>query len=258
MAKTTIAVTFAAAAADAPLLKLVLDSETSGSLVHNQTAYLRMYKNPMTLEPLPSISHGSLSRQGLRREQITETVAFANTDTAGLSAPASQLFSWQWIGRDLGDLRLSAPETVACGVAGCGAARVTYETVYESLAVLVPRGLPGLTETDVVVCATAVDPATNEEIVATLALGFGDASGTDDPDDPDDPETVVIRVVDYTTGDPVPGARVTVDGVARGRTSADGRVSVGVLASGAHTLGIAASGYHDTGVDELHNETFTL
>ena len=157
MAKTTVAVTFAAAASDAPLLKLVVDSETSGSLVHDQAAYVRMYKNPMTLEPLPSVSHGSLSRQGLRREQITETVVFANTDAAGLSAPASQLFSWQWIGRDLGALRLSAPETVACDAAGCGAARVTYETVYESLAVLAPRGLSGLTETDVVVCATAVD-----------------------------------------------------------------------------------------------------
>lgn len=257
MAKITVAVTFAAAASDAVLLKLVLDTEASGSLVHNQAAYVRLYKNPMTLEPVPSVSHGSLSRQGLRREQITETVVFANTDTAGLSAPASQLFSWQWIGRDLGALRLSAPETVACDVAGCGAARVTYETVYESLAVLVPRGLPGLTETGVVACATALDPATGEALVATLALRFGDATGIDDPA-PDDPKNVFIRVVDYTTGDPVPGARVTVDGVARGRTSADGRVSVGVLASGAHTLGISASGYHDTGADELHNETFSI
>lgn len=257
MAKTTVAVTFAAAAPDAPLLKLVLD-EASGSLIHNQTAYVRMYKNPMSLEAVPGISHGRLSRLALCREQITETVVFANTSQASLSAPATQLFSWQWIGRELGGLRLATPDAVACDVAGCGAARITYEAVYESLAVLAPPGLPGLAETDVVVCATAVDPATGETIVATLALRFGDADGTGNVDDPDNPENVVIRVVDYTTGDPVPGAQVTVDGVARGRTGADGRISVGVLASGSHTLGIAASGYHNTGADELHNETFTI
>lgn len=257
MAKTTVAVTVAATASDASLLKLVLDS-ASGSLIHNQMAYVRMYKNPMSLDAVPGISHGRLSRLALRREQITETVVFANTAQAGLSAPAAQLYSWQWIGRELGGLRLATPEAVACDVAGCGTARVTYEAVYESLAVLVPPGLPGLPATDVVLCATAIDPATGEAIVATLALQFSDDAGVDDPSDPDDPQRVTIRVVDYTSGDPVAGALVTIDGVARGRTRADGTLDAGVLTAGQHTLAVAASGYYGTGDDELYNETFTL
>jgi hypothetical protein len=77
MAKTTITVSFAAAeGTDTTLLKLVLDSD-SGSLVHNQMVCVRMYRNPMTMQAQPSISRGRVTRQGLRREQITETVTFA-------------------------------------------------------------------------------------------------------------------------------------------------------------------------------------
>lgn len=262
MAKTTITVNFAAAdGTDTALLKLVLDSD-SGSLAHNQMACVRMYRNPMTMEAQPSISHGRVTRQGLRRDQITETVTFANTDEAGLSCPASQIFSYQWIGRSLGGLRLATPETVTCDAAGCGAARITYETVYESLGVYVTRGLAGLSETDVVLCASAVDPDSGETVTAALALQFGDETGADSDDsddsDSDDAETVVIRVVDYTTGDPVVGALVTIDGAARGRTKADGTLDVGTLASGEHSLVVGAAGYYGTGADELYNESFTL
>ncbi len=254
MAKTTITVNFTeASGTDATLLKLVLDS-ASGTLVHDRMAGVRLYKNPMTMEVRPNISHGRLTRLGLCREQITETVTFANTDEAGLSCPASQIFSYQWIGRSLGGLRLATPETVACDTTGCGAARITYETVYESLGMYVSRGLAGLSETDVVVCATAADPDSGEDITATLALQFGGEASTDS----DDAETVVIRVVDYTTGDPVVGALVTIDGVARGRSKADGTLDVGTLASGGHSLVVGAAGYYGTGEDELYNESFTL
>ena len=67
-----------------------------------------------------------------------------------------------------------------------------------------------------------------------------------------------LKVIDYCTGDPVPGVAVTIAGQSYGVTDSDGVVYVGQLAAGSHSLVMTKDGYIPSASDKLNNDLIVI
>jgi len=71
-------------------------------------------------------------------------------------------------------------------------------------------------------------------------------------------KTITARIVDACTGDPVPNANITVDGVDKGQADESGLITLHDMVEGDHNIKITADGYVDSDADTLANDTFTV
>lgn len=75
----------------------------------------------------------------------------------------------------------------------------------------------------------------------------------------EDAESYTVVVTDSSSGDPVEGVTVKIDGSTKGTTDANGEVYIGTLSAGDHTVWIGSkSGYYDSDDDDLDNDEFTI
>lgn len=118
------------------------------------TAYFLVFKSANVEYDTPAASAGTLvsgtvSGGYVERE---EDLSFADTNQASLSVPASQVVSYEWFGRSLGDLILLEDamtlEASASGVAVC---RVKYRAPCTAHGIVSPASLNGKTDYSILV-----------------------------------------------------------------------------------------------------------
>lgn len=69
---------------------------------------------------------------------------------------------------------------------------------------------------------------------------------------------ITIKSQDYSSGVPIAGDAVTIDGEYVGVTDASGEIAVSGIAVGSHTIAFSKSGYKDSDADSLANDTFEV
>jgi hypothetical protein len=67
-----------------------------------------------------------------------------------------------------------------------------------------------------------------------------------------------MKVIDYCTGDPVPGVAVTIDSTSYGLTDDNGIVYIGKLTPGSHPLVMTKDGYIASASDKLNNDSIEV
>ncbi|GAB7079878.1 peptidase associated/transthyretin-like domain-containing protein [Megalodesulfovibrio paquesii] len=202
-------------------------------------------------------------------EDVVEYLEFAFTTRAALSRPQAGPVEMAWVGRDCGEITVRRGEAVLPAPT-LGVARVSYRTRYSRwrlpvsslalahvLVIAVCRETlerlgytPDTARRPESAGETAVLEWDAETSAARLALVQASAENAAGQ------TRYVLTVVDYCTGDPVPGAQVLTT-YGRGTADANGQVEIGPVPTGARVqLRVTAEGYQDTQLDSLNNEHF--
>jgi hypothetical protein len=118
------------------------------------TAYFLVFKSTNVEYDTPVASAGTLVSGTISGGYVEreEDLSFADTHQASLSVPASQVVSYEWFGRSLGDLNLLEDamtlEASASGVAVC---RVKYRAPCTAHGIASPASLNGKTDYSILV-----------------------------------------------------------------------------------------------------------
>lgn len=96
-------------------------------------AHFLVYKSANVTYSRPVESAGTIT-QGTAGLVVTKEadLQFPDTDTATLGVPALSIESVTWMGRSLGALTLTDPQTVKASAKGVAVARVRYRAIYAS------------------------------------------------------------------------------------------------------------------------------
>lgn len=208
-------------------------------------------------------------------EMVEEYLEFALTATASLSRPARGDVALEWVGLNRGAFSLREGEVVLPAPV-VGVLRARYRTTYsrwelpasaralahvvvvamcqEALAALgVTPEAARLGEAGALSMAQAVD--WNGDPAATR-LSVAPEPEVQPAPEAGEPVTYTLTVLDYCTGDPVPGATVS-SAYGGGEADGQGQVTIGPMPVGARVdLRISAPGYQDSHSDTLNNDYF--
>ena len=166
--KTQIVVQFgdedAASGVDAYLSAEVDSRKTEdGGLNNGETQFqvgdevaILVYKSDNVVSFDVRASAGSVADSGVKTNVLKEEdVVFVESTSASLRSPASNGFSYAWMGNDLGPIALQADKsTVRIGSKGLGVARVSYVTPASVVRLQSPSEMPGFDEFTIVVLIT--------------------------------------------------------------------------------------------------------
>ncbi len=187
-------------------------------------------------------NYGTLVNTSNDIKTITETIAFINSSQATLSSIPSAKFSYQWLGSKIGgSTKISRTDnTLTMSQVGTGLIKVQYDVNVK---------IYTLTEgKDSVLCVFVNEDGNSASVMITFAGSDCETTAG----------SVTITVIDYTTGLPLSGASVAIDGIGKGTTGTDGKLNVGNLSTGSHSIDIQKSGYASTGSDCIDNSDFVL
>jgi hypothetical protein len=117
------------------------------------TAYFLVFKSSNVIYDAPVTSAGSIVAASVSGGYVekTEDLSFADDNQASLSVPASQITSFEWLGRSLGGLTLIDPMTVQAGASGVGVCRVTYRAPCTAHGLVSPASINGSTDYSILV-----------------------------------------------------------------------------------------------------------
>lgn len=124
------------------------------SFLPGDTAYFLVFKSDNVAYDTPIASAGSIVAASLPSGYVEkeEDISFADADSGSLSVPASEILSYQWMGRSLGDLTLQPDKmTVTASAKGVAVARVTYRAPCSAHGLQSPSSLNGLTDFSILV-----------------------------------------------------------------------------------------------------------
>jgi hypothetical protein len=145
--------------------------------------------------------------------------------------------TWEWLGTPVGRDPVFDGTFIRTSAEVLGILRCTYTTLVDQYGLKSDEEIP--------IMVFAYQGVLRDFLTVNFA---GDG---------EDRKQYEVRVLDYCTGDPVPGATVYVNGVSYGQTANDGRVQVGTYTTGSeNTLRIVKSGYLDSDNDSIRNDSF--
>lgn len=207
---------------------------------------------------------------------VEDILEFHLARSTELSRYPSGSVAYAWQGRDCGGLTI-AGKTASIAKASIGACVCTYASTYDLWQL--PQGWDAVRRVAVVVlCADAVnalgfdpeqaaeDEAAGLDDAETVAEALDDGIWSGDQGDTvafstaqetidGETVTVTMTVVDYCTGDPIPGANVSTP-YGGGTTNAAGEISIGPVPRGTRvSVRADAVGYSSSSEDVLLNDS---
>lgn len=195
------------------------------------------------------------------KEDVTEYLSFGLAAKASLSKTPHGKVALSWVGKQAGATQIRGRE-VFTSEPVVGVLKASYQTRYSRWEL--PAAALALPRVEIV--------AICRETLAQLALNSGQAdagrllegmetsrlavTGPEEPGLHEETTTYTLTVLDYCTGDPVPGAKVLTS-YGNGTADGQGQLTIGPVPVGAKVdLRVSAPGYQDSHLDALHNDYF--
>lgn len=157
---TTLLVQFTPASGSGGSLSAQLDDRANGLNAGKSSfqpgdpaAFLIFMTDDVTLDSVVTSLPGGLTQLGSGVYSVTETLQFANTDTASLSKPYHGGLTINWFGNDLGSLTPSGT-SVKAATSGIGVCEVTYNSQYVAYQLSSPATLGGATTYSILIVVT--------------------------------------------------------------------------------------------------------
>jgi len=120
-------------------LQVALDSDRNDGetrFLFGSKAYYKIFKSPSDLIIAQVQSAGIITDEGVGTEEVTENIAFANTNKGTISYPLNSLVSADWLGNDLGALAYVG-NIVTASQSGVGVLKLVYNTSFTRHAISV-------------------------------------------------------------------------------------------------------------------------
>lgn len=186
-------------------------------------------------------SQGTVHANGSTTRAIEQYIPVFKQGDASLRYPPLN-FTYQWLGPSAGTVVVDGTTLTFDSEETIGLLKVNYD-----IAVLYYQ-LLNVTQVEQIMVAMENDDGIDD----TILISFQEAEEVEDNE-----VTIIVR--DYSTGSPVAGVSVKVDGNFKGTTDADGRVFIGTQARGTYALLLEPpTPYLDSDEDGLANDEYTI
>lgn len=226
------------------------DNEAKTSFTDNDVVKIRFYSSSDINYSFGS-TFGTVKKIGsnIQFQQI-DYLTFINTTEEKLTYfPKIGALTYEWIGVSLGAVIFNG-NSAKINTAGYGILKVTYNTKYDLLQLVIPKIK---VETKAMVWVKQAETSTTTEIDYGLRSSQVVTGQTTIRRAPFE-----LLVLDYTTGSPLPAVRVSLNGMYKGYTGVDGKIFLGNLAVGNYRLKMTKTNYFSSSNDGLNNDSFEI
>jgi len=149
---------------------LEMDSSESCYEAGVDSAYIRVYSNPIGF-PYEVTSTGTITKvYGTRTKEVEETITITN-ESGSLRYPVYKGFSYNWVGKCQGDV-IRTGKTLHIIGCKCGVLHVKYTTKYDVYKVSCEKLPPDEKERPVLVCVVVPEEAA--AVSVKVVMGKGD------------------------------------------------------------------------------------
>lgn len=179
--------------------------------------------------------------------EIEERIDFFHVEKEELSNIPSSEVTMEWVGNNHGIVDISGIDlAVRSGKRVTGSLDCTYDSEIIRIQ-LSNTNIKDVDEYDILVSVFFDD-----DDILSCSVPFEREEETDEVD-------VDIQVLDMCTGNPIPGAFITMPGRISANADSNGLLSVGVLNKGhEYDITVTATGYESSDVDPLKNDSFII
>lgn len=228
-------------AADRGFLTIEIDPDRNGgkfSFAPGDTVNLDVITSADIV--LTFASQGSLFFSGSTERPEEEYIPVFQEGSKNLRYPPLN-FSYQWLGPDAGNVTVDGTTLNFASEETIGLLKVNYDIA------LLWYELRDVAQIEQIMVAMLNEDGRDD----TLLISF------QAEEEEDNEVSIIVR--DYSTGNPVAGVDVNVDGEFKGTTDADGRVYIGKQAQGTYALLLEPpSPYLQSDEDGLANDEYTI
>jgi hypothetical protein len=174
-------------------------------------------------------------------------ITFTNSDYGYLNYIPVGSVEYEWVGNNPGYNPIFEGRKVTLGESAVAILNCNYSVAGDRLSI----------KSDVVGDVVVVVIQGSDQVDLTVSFR---EPGVDDEGDPEpDPVAYELEVIDYCTGEVLPGVTVYLDEVDMGQTDSSGIIALGSLIPGSsHDLRMAKSGYMNSESDKLNNDSILV
>lgn len=256
MAKKSINISFmtpeeAAEIDESDVVVLELDDEKNEDATTFATgtkAYLRFLSSS-------DAAYGITASTGTAKTEDTnihypiedDQITFTNSDYGYLNYIPVGSVDYEWVGNDPGYNPIFEGRKVTLGESAVAILNCNYSVAGDRLSV----------KSDVVGDVVVVVIQGSNQV--DLTVSFREPSVDDDGEPEPEPVAYELEVIDYCTGEVLPGVTVYLDEVDMGQTDSSGVIALGGLIPGtSYDLRMAKSGYVNSESDKLNNDSISV